>query len=127
MNSKRPVLVEIAQGFILIQALFWLAFGIMVLLGIHPGMPESAMIRWIMAVLSFTGAFTLGILMILLARRNHPAYYLITGLTALLCILTFTDQFGLPDLIYLIITAGTLILLLINRRWYLGEDRPPHE
>jgi predicted membrane channel-forming protein YqfA (hemolysin III family) len=72
-----------------------------------------------MAILAL---LTTGLLMglwLFLRRRSRLAYYLALGLLAVISLLTITDEFGLSDLIVLIITVAPLMLLIKDRAWYL--------
>ncbi len=119
---KKPITVTIALGFILLHAVFWLGFIVLLAWNLHPALPDSPAIRWIMGILAFGCAAMLIALAVLLARRVRLAYFLATGLLVLLMALTFTDEVGLADWIYLILVTTTLILLIKDRSWYLQKN-----
>jgi predicted membrane channel-forming protein YqfA (hemolysin III family) len=58
-------------------------------------------------------------LWVFLRRRSSLAYYLTLGLLSVISLLTLTDDFGLSDLIVLIITIAPFVLLIKDRGWYL--------
>ena len=120
---KKPITVTIAFVFILLNAMVWLGFTILVAWNLHPALPDSPAIRWIMGILAFGCACTLVALAVLLAKRFRLAYYPTAGLLALLVVLTLTDEVGLADWIYLILAATPLLLLIKDRSWYLRKNR----
>jgi hypothetical protein len=103
----------------LLNAIFWIGFGISMALGIHPAIPENALLRWTMVILSFICGLTLAGGVILLARHNKIAYYLVGVLLSAIAVLSITDQIGFTDLSILLITIVALILLIKDRRWYV--------
>jgi len=121
---KTPTSVYAALGFILLNVLVWLAFSIIVATGVHPSIPEGNQIKWVMIILAFLTAGVLSILWFFLKRHSKVAYYLTLALLLVLSLLTVADDFGLSDLIYLIIAIVPLALLIKDRAWYLqGETR----
>jgi len=120
--TKPPSTVTAAHFLLLLNALVWLVFGIIVAAGLHPSMPESDVFRWTMAVLALLTTSVLLGLWVFLRRRSGIAYYLTIGLLVVLSILTVTDEFGLPDLMVLIIIAAPLVLLIKDRAWYLRRN-----
>ena len=120
--TKPPSTVPAAHFLLLLNALVWLVFGIIVAAGLHPSMPESDVFRWIMAVLALLTTGVLLGLRVFLRRRSRIAYYLTVGLLVVLSTLTVTDEFGLSDLIVLIIIAAPLVLLIKDRAWYLRRS-----
>lgn len=119
---RKPLTVTITLVFILLHAFFWLGFVILLAWNLHPALPDAPAIRWIMGILAFGCAGTLIALAILLARRIRLVYFLTVGLFALLVILTFTDDVGWADWIYLLLAATPLFLLIKDRSWYLNKN-----
>ncbi len=117
--TKYPFSVSAALLFLLLNALIWSGFTILVTAGAHTALPESRAIQWIMAALAFVSACALVVLMVLLRKRVRIAYFLTLGLLALLAVLTITDEVGLVDWIYLVIVVAPLLLLIKDRSWYL--------
>jgi hypothetical protein len=103
----------------LLNAIFWIGFGISMALGIHPAIPENALLRWTMVILSFICGLTLAGGVILLTRHNKIAYYLVGVLLSAIAVLSITDQIGFTDLSILLITIVAIILLIKDSRWYL--------
>ena len=122
-TAKTPQSISIALVFIILSAIIWLAFGLIVAADLHPAIPKSDVIRWAMASMSL---LTSGILLgfsFLLKRKSRVAYWLTLGLLIIISILTVTDEFGIADLVVLMITLVPLGLLLKDRGWYL-QPRP---
>ena len=117
--------IRIALVFIILNAIIWLAFALIVAADLHPAIPESDVIKWAMASMSLlTSGILLG-LFILLRRKNRVAYWLTLGLLIIISILTITDEFGIADLVVLMIALVPLGLLLKDRGWYLQPGPEP--
>lgn len=123
--SKTPLSATVAFGFILANALVWLAFAFIVAAGVHPGLPAGESVRVVMASLAVVGAIGLTVLAFLVRRRSRVGYFLAVAALFLLAILIFADQVGLPDLIVLAMVVIPLLLLIKDRTWYLSRNREP--
>lgn len=119
---KFPVSVYAAIIFLLISAFIWIGFAVLVAVGAHPALPDNRTFQWVMAILAFGCGCTLIVLTLALGKRIRIAYFLITGLLALLAVLTIADDVGLVDLVYLAIVLVPLVLLIKDRAWYLQKD-----
>lgn len=117
--QKRPRIVSAAFLLICIDALGWLAFALMVALGLNRGIPQNGLVRWTMAFLAFACALVQASLVFLLARRVRIAFYLTVMMLGLIAVLTVTDEVGPADLIVLLLTVAPLTLLLVSRGWFL--------
>ena len=120
--TKTPVSVSTALDLLLLNALLYLAFTIIVAVGAHPSFQEIDLLRWTIATLSILTSGLLIGLLVSLRRRSALAYYLTLGLLFGISLLILADQFGLPDLIVLIITVVPLVLLIKDRAWYLRRS-----
>lgn len=109
-----------AQVLILINAAFWLGFALIAALGGLPGGLSSGPARWIFALLATGASATLGLLVFLLHRRKKGAFYLLLVILVILGTLSITDEVGIYDLFTLIVSLAAIVLLLINRSWYLS-------
>jgi hypothetical protein len=118
MNT-RPYSVSAVLTLIAVNILIWFVFGVIVAANIHPALPNSVLIRGIMAFLSFATAGVLFILLVLLARQNRLAYFLTLGLLVAISVLTIFDDFGMADLVVLIFNIAPATLLIKDRAWYL--------
>jgi len=117
--KKSPVSVNVTLFLVLLNALIWLAFAIITAFGLHPAIPEGDLVRWVMSILALlTCLFLIGIY-ILLRKYGGITYYLMLGILALICILTVTDEFGVADMVVLIINAASFLLLIKDRVYYL--------
>jgi lysylphosphatidylglycerol synthetase-like protein (DUF2156 family) len=120
--TNRP-LAEIATDiFILINALIWLVLGIMIAFNTIPGLPDIPMIKWIFAFLSFIMACIILVLFIFLTRRNRRAYYLTLAIFIFTAVLTIFDDVGWSDVVVLALNIVPIVLLIINRAWYLQTN-----
>ncbi len=119
--TKKPITVTLVFALIFLNAFVWLGFTILLAWNLHPALPDSPVIRWIMGILAFGCAGTLITLAVLLGRRNRIAYFLSAGLLALLVVLTFTDEVGWVDAIYLVLAGIPLLLMIKDRSWYLEK------
>jgi di/tricarboxylate transporter len=121
--SRRPASVTAALVLVLLDALFWMGFGIIVALGLHPALPDGAVVRWMYTFLAAGCSLALAALVVFLTRRgsaryNKIAYVLLAALLGLIALFTVLDQFGLSDLVVLLFTLAPLVLLIASRRWY---------
>ena len=120
---RRPFTATATILLILLNALVWLGFTILLAWNLHPALPDSPALRWIMGILAFGCACALIVLAVLLARRIRWVYFPALGLLALLIVLTFTDEVGLADWIYLLLVTTPFILMIKDRSWYLMKNR----
>ncbi|MGA9398378.1 MAG: hypothetical protein WBV22_08990 [Anaerolineaceae bacterium] len=121
--KNKSILFVIARDFILLNAFIWLVFAVLVGIGVLPFNMGPAALRVVLAVLALIAGATLLVLYYFLGKHNRPAYYLTLIMLIGIIILTFTDEFGLADLIYLVIALVPFVLLLASRRWYFRDSR----
>jgi hypothetical protein len=118
----RPRSVSIVLFFVCLNALVWLGLGLSMAFNLHPAMPDIPLLTGIMAVLSLAmaglwlGTFSL------LQKRTRIGYFGTLGLLAITCLLLIFDDFGLIDLVVLLINLLPLGLLLKDRAWYLEKQ-----
>ena len=122
--TKRPLTVIVTSVFVLLNSLIWLALGILIATGLHPGMSVPAGTRSIMAFLSFAIVAVLLGLFIFLNKGSRTAYYLILAFFTFTAVLTFFDDVGWSDLLVLLINIIPLILLIKDRAYYLPALNP---
>ena len=119
--KELPISVRITQVLLLIEALMWLVFGVIILLGLHPALPEGGLYRWGIGGISILAAVVLVVLARLLRKRVRPAWYLtMLALFATFLVILF-DNVGWVDLAVMAAVFLPMILLLIDRKWYLGR------
>ena len=117
--TARPLSVSVNLFFILLNALVWLAFGLIVALHIHPALPDNPILLGGMAFLSFCAAGLLLGLFIFLRKQVRLAWFVALAFLVLASILTIFDDFGWADLVVLGINLVPIILLIKDRVWYL--------
>ena len=117
--THRPLSVSAALIFLLLNALVWFVFGVIVAASAHPALPDLPLLKGVMAFLALAIAVILLGLFVFLGKRNRTAYFLALGLLIAITLLTIFDDFGLVDLIVLIINIAPIILLIKDRAWYL--------
>ena len=116
---KPPRSVAIAHAVILLGALIWFLFGILLALNAHPAFPDDPLIRNVMAILSLVAGCVILVLLILLRQRRRLAYFgMLAALIAAALALLF-DDVGAVDLLFLAITIIPIGLLVRDRPWYL--------
>lgn len=128
MNSiqqKHPLQIRIIYIFMLLNALVWLALGVIVLADLHPAIPDGAAIRRTMGGLLMTAGILMLALAVLLRRRKRIAYWLTLALLAPIIVVTIMDQFGLSDLTVVLMHLLPFALLLKNRDWFLQSQSKP--
>jgi chromate transport protein ChrA len=116
---NRPLSAKITLLFILVNCLTWLILGVLIISNAHPALPDQPVIMGIMAALSFAAAGILYILFLLIYRRNRFGYYLTLAALTITALLTFFDDFGLSDLIVLMVILIPVVLMVKDRTWYL--------
>jgi hypothetical protein len=117
MNT-RPRSFSVALVLVLLNALLWLTFGILVATDIHPALPISPLLKGIMAVLAFVTAGILLILLLLLTKQNRIAYFFTVGMQIVISLVTIFDDFGWADFIFIVISLAPIVLLVKDRAWY---------
>ena len=117
--TSRPLSVSAALIFIILNALGWFIFGVIIAANAHPALPELPLIKWVMATLALATASILLGLCVFLNKRSQIAYILALALFFATSILTIFDEFGLADLVVLTINIVPIALLIKDRGWYL--------
>jgi len=115
-----PSTVRIARLLVLLNALIWLLFGVITAAGAHPSFREAGFLRWAMAASAFIAAIILVALAGLLKRRSRFGYILTVVMLAVMILASLFDDFGLADLLFVLVTLLPLASLLKDRAWYLG-------
>jgi lysylphosphatidylglycerol synthetase-like protein (DUF2156 family) len=117
--TNRPLSVSAALILILLNALVWLALGVIIAANVHPALPDQPLIKGVMAFLALATAGILLGLFIFLGRHSRVAYFIALGLLIATSLLSILDEFGLADLVFLAINIAPIILLIKDRTWYL--------
>lgn len=116
--TRTPSTFSAALLLILLNALFWLGYAVILLTGIHPAPPPSQPLLRVIACLAIMASVVLIALCLFLRKRNKIAFYFSLAVLGTLVILSLTDELGAADLVYIILTLIPLMLLLANRKWY---------
>lgn len=112
---------------ILINGLMWLILGIIIAFDLHPALPDSPTMKTGMAIISILIFIVLGGLTFFLYKHNRMAYYLSLGFFIFTSILTIFDDFGITDLVVLLLGIIPIVLLIKDRKWYMQADLKTEE
>ena len=117
--THRPLSVTVTLTLILFDAALWLAFGLIVAVGLHPALPDNLVYKVILSIASFGAALVLAGLSVLLTRHNRAGYFLTLTFLSMAALAFFLDDVGWVDLAFLAVTLLPAALLLKDRNWYL--------
>ena len=114
MDNNQKVM-RISQGLIYVNALIWLVAGVAIFFRprMNPTIPSWIFIGMAILMLGY-GVILLG-LGIGLGTRKKFFYYAALAMIALSVILPIFDDFGLADLLAVVLPAMTLIYLIYKR------------
>jgi lysylphosphatidylglycerol synthetase-like protein (DUF2156 family) len=116
---KTPITVQVTLWVILGVGIAWLVYSLYLAIGPDPSFAQLGAYRWIMAATTFVPGLICVVLWFLLRKRWKPAWYLSVIALVLMTIVGIFDQVGWVDLIFILATAVPLVLLIIDRKWYL--------
>jgi hypothetical protein len=116
---RQPGTVRLTHGLILLNALIWLLFAVIVASGSHPSMPATPFVRWGVSALALGCAVCLAGLARLLMRPSKWTFWAAESVLVLLGLATIVDQVGWVDMVFLVITLLPALLLLKDRTWYM--------
>lgn len=116
-SSWNPV--RAVQVLLILNTAVWLTFGIISLLRLSLQNPEQIGVLSIVAVLMFGNVAALLLAAWLLSWQPKWGFYVALAVLLVNIVLTFTDQFGLFDLLTLLLDLTILALLLAGRRQFL--------
>ncbi len=119
---RPPVPAFVSMLLLRINALLWLAFGVLTASGAHPGIPDTPLVRWGLSALALGCGVVLLTLDHFLRRHSRVAYFGALALLSAIAISLLADQFGLPDLVVLVLTVVPIILLVRERGWFLQRS-----
>jgi hypothetical protein len=117
--DKPPTSVSAARVLVLLNAIVWLAFGVIIAIGAHPALPDSILLKWAMAILGLLTSGILLALFIYLGRRSRLAFFATLAVLGSMSVLTMADEVGLADLAVLGITIAAIVCLIGSRAWFL--------
>lgn len=116
--KARPATVFLGVALLAIDGLIWLILGVLITTGLHPALPDLLWLRAAMAILSWIAATALLAACIGLSRRMRLAYPWAIFSLALPSLMFIFDDFGLTDLIILVLHLIPLALLIKDHTWY---------
>lgn len=119
--NKQPITVKLTFILILINAVFWFGYGVLMGLGGIAPMSANLSARWVMGGLALVSAAALAGVAYLLSKRIKLVYFGSVVLLALIAVLSITDQVGWLDLFSLLASLVPLVLLIKDGRWYLRK------
>ena len=117
--NKQPLTVTINLILLLVNAVIWLFLGIIIAFNLHPAIPDLPGLKLGLAIISFVIVAFLGVVTFLLRRHNPAAYYLALIFFIGTSILTIFDNIGWADVAFLVISVVPILLLFVDRKWYL--------
>ncbi len=123
LQKTRRISVRITFYFLLADSLLWLAYAVVVAAGLHPALPDSALLRWLIPVLALAGSAALPGFYLLARRFGATGYYPLLALLLFISLMTIIDEFGLADLNVLILHLIPFVLLIIDRSFYKHTSR----
>jgi hypothetical protein len=123
-QPRRPATLTISLLFILLDGLVWLVFGIIILIGAHPALPDLPYLRLFYVTASFAIASLLFVLLFFLLRRNRVAFILVLTMQGATILLTIADQVGWSDLIVILLNIVPFVLLIKHRMWFMPAAPP---
>lgn len=117
--APHPTALTAARWLLFLNATFWLALGLAMLVGGSRMGLNSPAARWIILALMVGNAAIMLISGWGLGTGRRLFYFLALGVLAVNILLTFTDEFGPLDLLTLLIDLTILVLLLANWKRFL--------
>ena len=116
--KNHPQGVKLTLALVLINALIWFGFGLIVLLSLHRALPESRFIRLFYGGIWLAAAAFLVLMAVLLGKPNRAAWVLSVMFFSAGAVVTLFDDFGWIDLLFVLADLAPLVLLVKDRKWY---------
>jgi len=117
-NVKKAPLLRATQALFYLNAAIWVLFATTTVIGMMAESPAQTATIAVLGALMFGNAAALLVVGLGLASRKRWPYVMALTIVAANILLTVTDQFGLPDLIILVLDVVLLGLLVADRRSY---------
>jgi len=115
-----PSIVITARWLFVLLALIWLGFGVWSIMRVESQTSNAPIeLLWVVRILMFVNAFLLCWVGWGIGRGNRLYYYFGLLLLAVNIFFTFTDQFGFPDLLTLVINIVLIVLLVAGHSKFL--------
>ena len=120
-SSKLPNLITAAQSLFYLNAIIWLAIGVASLIRMSNDSPELVVIMGVIAALMFGNAAAMVWSGFGLGKGGKYYYFVALAVISINIILTVTDEFGIYDLITLVIDMIIFGILIAIRKNYLAS------
>ncbi len=108
--------MRLAQALFFLNAAIWLLFGVWSVLRLSAATSGHALTAVVVAILMFGNAAAMLWSGVTIAKRQKRFYALALAVLLVNIVLTFTDQFGLLDLLTLLLDLVLLGVLLAGAR-----------
>jgi hypothetical protein len=118
-----PKSVPVTTVFIILNAIFWLAYTVITAFGGTHLTTVPIIVKWTIILLAFGSSAILTGIAIFIRRQNRFAFFFGLLMLTIIAVLSITDEFGWLDFFSLLISLIPLALLLKDRNWYL---KPHH-
>lgn len=118
-QANRPASATAVLILVVVLGAIWLAIGLLIAFGIHPGMRLAPVSRTVMSILCISAACAAMVMAFALKRRSRFGYVAALAFLAVTTLAVFFDQVGWADLIFLAVNLVPLVLLIRDRSWYL--------
>jgi len=115
-NRKFPTPITLVGALFYLNTAIWVAFGIASLIRMRQGTQGNPIVLWVVAILMFGNAGAMLLAGWWLGKGSRLSFYFALALLAVNILLTVTDQFGIYDLVTLLIDLVLLGLLIVPRR-----------
>ncbi len=122
--NKNHLSIRVVFLLMVLNALLWLVFGLIIAVDAHPALPFQSEIKFMIAFLSFAAAGVLLILLYFLRKRNRISFYLTFAFFVVASLLIIMDEVGWVDFAVLAVNITPLILLYKDRSLYLTAKFP---
>lgn len=86
------------------------------------GAADQSVAMWVVGILMFGNAGAMLLAGIGIGKPRRLFYLFAMAVLAVNIILTFTDQFGIFDLLTLLVDLALLAFLILARSWYLRRN-----
>lgn len=114
----RPKTFSISLTLILINAAVWFIYAMVNITNQYALFPDQAILNAIISGLALLTAIALWGLTVFLKKKNKIAYFLTLAFLIFITLLTIADDFGIADLIVLILLLIPIVFLIKDRGWY---------
>ena len=113
-KEKAPITMRVLESLIIINALVWLIFGVLALLG-GTTEPDQVNTMRMLSLFMFADAIILFFIFRGLIKKQSWTYT--GGLIVLVAniVLSVSDEFGIADFILIFVSLSALIMLLTNK------------